>query len=170
MLKRKSPYKGFRREKAIGVGVRGISGLKRKITPIRDFHGSVGKRKRRKRGEITKLKKKLWEIVRQVVFKRYGSDCYTCPQKNLRGANRHGGHVPWASSELSITCRYDPRYIRAQCYDCNVNKNGRGVVAFKKMVLEGIDTDEMWKLNQETKGVPRNKEWFEEKLKELSIL
>ena len=109
-------------------------------------------RKRRRKGPLTLAKEKLWAVTRLLVFKTYGSDCFTCPRKNLKGSDRHGGHVPWASSELSTPCRYDVRYIRAQCYDCNMNKNGCGAEAFKKMVLQGIDVDLMWNLNKEMKG------------------
>ena len=117
-------------------------------------------KKKAKKRSLTLIKKDLWKVTRLLVFATYGSDCFTCDAKNLQGSNRHGGHVPWASSELSITCRYDIRFIRAQCYDCNVNKNGRGAFAQTKMLAQGIDIASMWHDNLDTKGVPRSAEWL----------
>lgn len=109
-------------------------------------------------------------MTRLVVFKTYGSDCYTCPRKNLEGSDRQGGHVPWASSELSTICRYDIRYIRAQCYNCNINKSGRGAVALEKMKSEGIDTDWLWHLNEQTKGKVCKSDFFEAVIEEYKSL
>jgi hypothetical protein len=115
-----------------------------------------------KKPTVTSLKKKLWAVTRLLVFQTYGTDCYTCDRKNLTGSNCQGGHMPWASSELSVTCRYDIRYIRPQCYDCNINKNGRGAIALLKMRAEGIDTDALWQWNLETKGKSQPITFFEE--------
>lgn len=119
---------------------------------------------------ITSLKKKLWAVTRLLVFKTYGTDCYTCDRKGLTGSNLQGGHVPWASSELSVTCRYDILYIRPQCYHCNINLSGRGATALLKMQSQGIDTAAMWALNLETKGRVQPAEFFEEKINHYKSL
>lgn len=119
-----------------------------------------GAKKRKKRGEIPILKEKLWALTRQLVFKTYGTDCYTCEHKDLQGSNCQGGHMPWHSSELSITCRYDIRYIRAQCFNCNMRKGGKGGTANQRMRAEGIDVDALWAYNESTKGIPQSAQFL----------
>ena len=124
--------------------------------------------------EHTKLRKKLWKLTREIVFKTYGKNCYTCGQKNLTGSNCQGGHVPWPASILSTVCKFDVRFIRPQCYSCNINKGGMGAVALERMQKEGIDIEQLKRLNQETKGGSFGKTWFKEAIKEaeekLSLL
>lgn len=147
-------------------GRKPLGHIKRRGGGLKRATGHFKPRRRRKKGELTLAKEKLWDITRLLVFKTYGSHCFTCNKKHLTGTNRHGGHVPWASSELSSICKTDIRYIRAQCYDCNINKNGRGAEAFKKMVLSGIDVEEMWRYNLETKGKVFALEQVQERTKE----
>lgn len=123
---------------------------------------------RHKKGELTKLKEKLWAVTRLLVFQTYGKDCYTCEHKNLQGSNCQGGHMPWHSSELSVTLRYDIRFIRAQCFNCNMRKGGKGGTANQRMRAEGIDVDALWQENLDTKAIPRNNEWFATKIQEYT--
>lgn len=53
--------------------------------------GTVRLKKVRK-DTVGKLKIKLWQLCRAIIIQRYGSDCYTCPARNLLGSNRHIGH------------------------------------------------------------------------------
>lgn len=115
---------------------------------------------RRKKSPLTLAKEDLWQATRLLVFKTYGRNCYTCPNTDLVGSNCQGGHMPWHSSELSVTCRFDIRYIRAQCFNCNMRKGGKGGTANQKMRAEGIDVDALWQYNLETKGKPRGIRWF----------
>lgn len=132
------------------------------------FMPRTGVKKKKKKGKLTLLKNELWQLVRLKVFATYGSDCYTCDAKNLEGVNRQGGHVPWHSSELSVPCRYDIRFIRAQCFNCNMRKGGKGGTANQRMRAEGIDVDGLWRYNLATKGKVYPLSWFENKIKELS--
>lgn len=118
--------------------------------------------------EASRLKKKLWKITREIVFKTYGTDCYTCEQKDLKGANLQGGHCPWPGSILSTVCKFDARFIRPQCYSCNINHGGMGAVALERMQKEGVDIEQLKKLNQETKGGSYGARWFKEKIAEYT--
>lgn len=129
------------------------------------------RKKKKKAVTLTKLNDKLWELTRQICFRTYGTDCYTCPKKNLIGRNLHGGHVPWPKSALSKMCAYDIRYIRAQCYDCNINKGGMGAVALDRMIHEiGIEAVETLRvLSEKTKGGMYGRQWTLEKIQECEI-
>jgi len=126
--------------------------------------------KRKKKSPLQKAQKKLWELTRQIVFKKYGKDCYTCPKKNLEGVNCQGGHVPWPASTLSTFCKYDIRFVRPQCFDCNINKGGMGAIALERMQREKIDIEAMRTLNRETKGKPYHLDWHLAKIAEYEKL
>lgn len=87
-----------------------------------------------------KLKKQLWELCRQIVFKRYQNAagevfCYTSGQGPLTGSNRHLGHfVP--SSVGGALLRYDLDNLRPQSYVENVHKSGNWPVYYEKLVAE----------------------------------
>lgn len=76
--------------------------------------------------------------------------------------------MPWHSSELSVTLRYDIRFIRAQCFNCNMRKGGKGGTANQRMRAEGIDVDALWQENVDTKAIPRNNDWFRDKIQEYT--
>jgi len=142
-----------------------------KRTPLRKKAKSpakttLGGKKRHSKTDLRRAKDKLWELTRKIVFRTYGTNCYTCPKTNLTGVNCQGGHVPWPTSILSTECRYDIRFIRAQCYNCNINNGGMGAVALKKMLAEGIDIEAMETLNRETKGKPYPLDWHLQKIQE----
>ena len=140
--------------------------IKRK--PIkRSQRAKIGSgRKKRKKSPLTLAKDKLWAVTRLLVFATYGRDCYTCPQKNLTGHNLQCGHVPWPSADLSVTCRYDIRFLRPQCYNCNMNKGGMGAVALERMKSEGVNTYELRRISETTKGQPQPISFFQEKTQE----
>ncbi len=101
-----------------------------------------GKRRKTKRPttpRLKTLKTKLWALVRIEVFKLYGTNCFTCPATKLVGSNLQCGHVPWPKSILPAKCAFDVRFLRPQCYNCNINRGGMGAEAFTKMLLENPD-------------------------------
>lgn len=128
--------------------------------------------KRRKKTPLSKLKKRVEALQKELVIKLYGTDCYTCPQKNLIGANRQLGHVPWPRSILSNHCKFLTDFARIQCFSCNIHRGGMGAIAFKRMVLEGVDVEAMWQLNEKTKGKVCPTIFFEQKIAtyELKLL
>lgn len=82
---------------------------------------------------ISKIRKKLWELCKQLIRKKYGNTCYTCGKSGLSGSNWHTGHfIPDAASGAYI--RYDLRNLRPQCYNCNVNHGGAGAEYYRRMV------------------------------------
>lgn len=120
--------------------------------------------------QLRALKKKLEAAQKALVIKVYGSDCFTCSQKDLKGSNAHLGHVPWPRSILSTECKYDIRFTRIQCFRDNIHNGGMGAVALQRMRDEGIDVDAMRALNQATKGKPVPNSWFQEKLNDYTTL
>lgn len=129
-------------------------------------------KKRRKKGEITKLKEKLWQLCRQITFARYGNDCYTCDKwKNLSGSSRHCGHFI-TSALCSVEVRYDLRNLRTQCYHCNINLAGNWVIFESKLRAAHGDAyvDDLKALNLATKGIQYPASWFESKIKEYESL
>lgn len=95
---------------------------------------------RTRKDSISKLKKKLWELCRQIVFKRYQNTqgevfCYTSGQGPLIGANRQLGHfIP--SSVGGVGLRYDLDNLRPQSYRDNIHLSGNWPVYYEKMVAE----------------------------------
>ncbi len=133
-------------------------------------HRLIASRKRFKPSSLSKLKKTLEALQKQITIKLYGKDCYTCPQKNLEGANCQLGHCPWPRSILSTKCKFDYRYTRIQCFRCNIHLGGMGARAFQKMEAEGADTDALWQESETTKGKSVPRKWFEEKILEYQTL
>ena len=121
---------------------------------------------RRKKSPLSKAKEALEVVQKALVILKYGNDCYTCPQRALEGSNCHLGHVPWPRAHLSVQCIYTVDYTRIQCYSCNINKGGMGAVALERMKSEGIDTDALLKVSNQTKGKPIPLSWFTQKREE----
>lgn len=79
------------------------------------------------------LKKKLWELCKQIIREAYGNTCYTCERGGLKGSDWHTGHfIP--SSTCGAFLRYDLRNLRPQCYNCNINLGGNGAIFYRNMV------------------------------------
>ncbi len=113
-------------------------------TRMKRGKGALGRTQRKKKHsrskpKLTTLKTKLWALVRVEVFKLYGTNCFTCPATKLVGSNLQCGHVPWPKSILPAKCAFDVRFLRPQCYNCNINRGGMGAEAFTKMLLENPD-------------------------------
>ena len=133
---------------------------------------STKTKKRRKKGTLTKLKEELWQLCRQIIFKRYGNDCYTCDKwKNLSGSSRHCGHFI-TSSLCSVEVRYDLRNLRTQCYHCNINLAGNWVIFESKLRNFHGDAyvDDLKALNLATKGQVFPEQWFHDKITEYKLI
>ena len=133
-------------------------------------NGTATRRKPRKRGEITKLKEKLWLLCRQITKKRYGNVCYTSGKTVPDGKGLHTGHYI-TSSTCSIPLRYDIRNLRPQSFHDNINLSGNWPAFHKRMEQEtpGI-TAVLLAENEATKGKTYNKQWFLDKISEYETL
>lgn len=79
------------------------------------------------------LKKRLWELCKQIIRITYGPTCYTCGKKGLEGASWQTGHfIP--SGSCGAYLRYDLRNLRPQCYFCNINNGGAGATFYRNLV------------------------------------
>lgn len=89
----------------------------------------------RKEGKqkISVVQRKLWELCKQIIRKRYGNSCYTCGASGLMGSNWHTGHL-WAKASLGASLKYDLRILRPQCYKCNIHHGGAGAVFYASML------------------------------------
>ena len=85
---------------------------------------------------ISKIQKLIWIECKRIVDKQFGTNCYTCPAKNLIGKNKQLGHVPWAKATLGAYLKYDIRLLRNQCMRCNIHFGGQGAEAYKRMLRE----------------------------------
>lgn len=81
---------------------------------------------------ISLIQRKIWELCKQIIRKRYGNVCYTCSRTGLEGSNWHTGHM-LAKASLGANLKYDLRLLRPQCYNCNINQGGRGADFIENM-------------------------------------
>lgn len=92
-----------------------------------------------KKQSLKQLQNKIWDECKRIIKIRYGNDCYTCDAKNLQGSNRHTGHlIP--KKYLPYQFKYDLRFLRPQCYNCNMNLGGMGAIYLGNL-LEEINDD-----------------------------
>lgn len=138
------------------------------MTPRRT--SGLRKKKRRKSGEITLLKKKLWQLCKEIVRKCSIIDsgalrCYTCPKGPLEPKNAHTGHFI-ASSLCSTEMRYNLANLAIQCYNCNINKSGNTLQFRLNLIRDhGAEfVDELWSRNEATKGQIFPTSWFKDKI------
>lgn len=91
----------------------------------------------RKRGKqpISRIQRKLWELCKQIIRKRYGNSCYTCGTTGLAGSNWQTGHL-WAKASLGAYMKYDLRILRPQCAVCNLWRGGMGADFYRRMEKE----------------------------------
>lgn len=103
----------------------------------------------RKKGKqkISVVQRKLWELCKQIIRKKYGNTCYTCGALGLSGSNWHTGHL-WAKASLGAYLKYDLRVLRPQCYHCNINLGGRGADFYARMLKE-IGEEKMAQLQKD---------------------
>ncbi len=138
--------------------------FKKPLKPTQKPSGRVKLRKTSKT-PVSKLKKKLWAITRQIIIKTYGSDCYTCPAKGLSGSNRHIGHFI-SSSVCSAAMRYDLGNLRPQCYACNIHRSGNWPSYEAHLKADGIDVEALKQQNRDTQGLKYDSLWYEALIKE----
>jgi len=119
------------------------SSFKQKLTkPLKR-----SKLKKKSKAKISTIQNKLWEIIKQIVRKKYPNVCYTCGQTGLQGSNQQTGHM-WAKASVGAYLKYDLRILRQQCSTCNLYHGGRGADFYAKMLRE-IGQEEMEKLQKD---------------------
>lgn len=106
-----------------------------------------------KKGPITKVKEKLWQECRRIVFKKYGDTCFTCGAQNIEKQNKHCGHFI-TKSTCSTELAYDLKNLRPQCYRCNISLSGNWVMFEKNLIRDhGVEyVEELKERNMRTKG------------------
>jgi 5-methylcytosine-specific restriction endonuclease McrA len=128
-----------------------------------------GAKKRRKKSDLSKLKEKLWQLCRQLIIKQHGTDCYTCPSRNLAGSGLHIGHfIP--SSVCSTRLRYCLTNLRPQCYACNIHRSGNWLAYERHLIRDGVDVAVLKQQNGATTGLSYRNDWYETKITEYQAL
>lgn len=124
--------------------------------------------KKIKKKTPAQLKKKLWELCKQLTRKLYGYNCYTCGQKTEAP---HTGHFI-ASSVCSGELRYSLDNLRPQCYRCNIHLSGNWLAFETRLKKEKGDiwVENLKRKNQTTKGLLYDWIWLEAKIKEYEQL
>lgn len=134
-----------------------------------DFSSIVSRSKKnaakkpRKEKRITKkvrsikaIERELWELCRQITFKRSdGNNCYTCSQTNISGMNKQCGHY-FPKGALGALYKYDIAILRTQCFQCNINHGGMGGT-FREHMRQEIGLEKEQRLFEEcsaSKGKP----------------
>jgi len=105
--------------------------------------------KLRKKGKqkISVIQRKLWELCKQIIRRKYGNTCYTCGATGLSGSNWHTSHfIPKAACGAKL--RYDLRNLRPSCYHCNINLGGNGAEFYRRMVRD-LGQEEVDKIYQD---------------------
>ncbi len=130
------------------------------------------KRKRQKKGELTKLKEELWSLMRHVQAKRLEHTCYTCLTPLRWGSSwMQLGHFI-ARSESSQELIYDLLNTRWQCMTCNKFKHGRWYTFEQNLIRDhGVAyVAELKTRNAATKGITYPLDWYRAKISEYSAL
>lgn len=124
-----------------------------------------------KKPTIGKLKKKLWELCKQLTRLTYGNRCYTCGKDGLEGANWHTGHFI-TKSICSTELAYDLKNLRPQCYHCNINLSGNWPAFEAHLFLDHGQEyiDELKERNRKTKGGSYGSYWVTQKISEYEEL
>ena len=131
--------------------------------------GMTGGKPREKIKTLSRLKKDLWELTKQIIRAEYGNTCYTCGQRNLSGSNWHTSHfIP--KSICSAELAYSLDNLRPSCYQCNIHLSGNWVAFEAHLKQEEGDefTDSLKKRNQETKGKLYGRDWYLKKIEEYA--
>lgn len=97
------------------------------------------KLKKKSKMPISRIQRKIWELCKQIIRKKYGNTCFTCGATGLVGSNWHTSHfIPKAACGAYL--KYDLRNLRPACYNCNINLGGNGAAFYKRLVeTEGQD-------------------------------
>lgn len=133
----------------------------------------LGRMKRRKTilssSALEEARKRLWELCRQIIRKRYPPTCYTCGAPNLVGKNLHTGHcIP--SSVGGVLLRYHLDNLRSQCSSCNIWKSGNSALFLRHLMDEiGLENvDELIALKSKTHRADIS--WYLKKIAEYELI
>jgi len=137
------------------------TGFKQKLTvPMKR-----GKLRKESKQKISLLKRKLWELCKQVVRKRDGNICVICYKSGLEGSSWHTGHF-LPSSVCGAFLRFDLRNLHSSCYNCNINLGGNGAMfllaletKYGRSFVESVVMDKQ-------KTIKADNIFYEEKIKE----
>lgn len=124
--------------------------------------------RRKAKPTITKLKKKLWELCKQITRKRHGMNCYTC---GVLCEAPHTAHfIP--SSVCSVEVRYALENLRPCCYRCNINLSGNWPAYEAHLIADHGQkyVDDLKRRNNATKGGMYRNDWYEAKIAEYTAL
>lgn len=131
---------------------------------------------KKKPKSISKLKKDLWELCKQIIRKRYGLLngtwlCYTSGRLIIDPRDAHTGHFIH-SSLCSVELRYDLNNLRIQSYDQNINKNGNTLEYEENLIRDhGKEyVEELKQRNRDTKGKSYGVVWYLNKIEEYTEL
>jgi hypothetical protein len=128
--------------------------------------------KRRKKGEITKLKEELWGLCRQISARTQPHQCYTCGTSLRWGSSvMQLGHFiarSFASQELV----FDLKNLRWQCRICNQFRNGEWPTFEANLIRDHGQAyvDELKERNRITRGTTYPKDWYLAKIAEYTAL
>lgn len=142
----------------------------RRYTPLRSKNstkmGKLSNKQPKSRIKpIRGIKKRLWELCKQIIRTIYGNVCYTCGKSGLSGSGWQTGHfIP--SAVCGANLRYDLRNLRPQCFRCNIDLSGNGAIFYRKMVqCEGQEyVDQLF--HDKNTTIKADYSWFESKIKE----
>lgn len=121
------------------------------------------KAKKTKKPTLAKLKKTLWQITRQIIIRKHGTNCYTCPAQGLAKSNLQVGHFI-SSSVCSADLRYALENLRPQCFSCNIWKSGNWLAYEAHLKADGFDVEALKQRNESTKGLPYKSDWYVAKI------
>lgn len=149
------------------------SGFKTRTKSLarKPFKRTGKKVKKVKKPTITKLKKKLWELCKQLTRLIHGNVCYTCNYAPLEGSNWHTGHfIPDSTSSVEV--RYHLDNLRPQCRNCNFWKSGDWPKYEAHLIKDNGEeyVKRLKELNRTTTGLSYREDWYEAKIAEYTAL
>ena len=130
----------------------------------------TGGKPRKETVSISILKRRLWELCKQIIRAEYGQGngtwiCYTSGKLIIDPRDAHTGHFIH-SSLCSVELRYDLKNLRIQSYDQNINKNGNTLQFEDNLIRDhGQEyVDELKSRNKATKGLNYGRDWYEKQI------
>lgn len=127
---------------------------------------------KKKPKSISKLKKELWELCKQITRKHYqlpnGTwSCYTTGILLDEPAKCHTGHFI-AKSICSTELAYDLKNLRIQSYRANIHLSGDTLQFEDNLIRDhGREyVDELRQRNRNTKGKSYGVSWYMNKIEE----
>ncbi len=122
---------------------------------------------------LSVIQRKIWQECRRIVEKRDTNpdgtiDCYTCPAKDLQGANRQLGHM-WAKAAVGANLKYSLEILKYQCFRCNIHLGGQGAVFYARRIVE-IGPERMKALEDSRRVSVKAIDWYTRILEEYEQL